>query len=157
MILRTTFLLNKVLSLLSLSLHSIFQFYSSCSRMSSQMFRSGSSAGRNTMQQPSAPTTSNADPPSKRSSFSSGPSIADVEAGFLHGASSKGNRWRDTRLLRSLFPKLRFSSSAGSMSDEQPRRKLTKTGLASILLGLALFGVSVTRSFRMKTMLTIPL
>ncbi|KAI4198046.1 MAG: hypothetical protein LQ348_002078 [Seirophora lacunosa] len=59
-----------------------------------------------------------------RSSTGSSASIADVEAAFLQGESSKRKEWKKACLPSTLLAKLRRSSSNETDSPEKSKRRL---------------------------------
>ncbi|KAL8832455.1 MAG: hypothetical protein Q9170_004866 [Blastenia crenularia] len=111
--------------------------------MGPHLFRSKSPADDVPPQHCPAPTTSDANKDDTRYSTGSTTSIADVEAGFLPGASSKCQKGYNILGLRHVFSKRRHSSETDSTSEEKPKRALTKSGYANIVLSVVLFGVII--------------
>ncbi|KAL9049320.1 MAG: hypothetical protein Q9206_005587, partial [Seirophora lacunosa] len=76
-----------------------------------------------------------------RSSTGSSASIADVEAAFLQGESSKRKEWKKACLPSTLLAKLRRSSSNETDSPEKSKRRLRWLTCTSVVLVVVLLGV----------------
>ncbi|KAI4220740.1 MAG: hypothetical protein L6R36_007400 [Xanthoria steineri] len=109
--------------------------------MSTPPSQSKTSGSQESSPQSHAPTTGNYIP-SPRSSTGSTVSVADVEAGFLPGgAGRKQNSWKD-RLPFRVFAKRVLSSDTESTTTENPEKKVTRYRWLSIILLVALLGIT---------------
>ncbi|KAL8947372.1 MAG: hypothetical protein Q9222_006338 [Ikaeria aurantiellina] len=89
----------------------------------------------------SSMATTHADNSDSRSSTASGPSITDVEAGFLPGNTSKRAQWKDTLGIGFLFRERGNSSDSEAPTNLNPTPKSKKSRWIYLVLVVLLTGV----------------